>query len=295
MNEAEIQIIAGDITTINVDAIVDPTDPSYSGAGGLDLAIHRAAGKELEEALRTIRRSAAGGSVATPAFGIKTAKWIIHTVGPKWKKGFDHEEYTLAECYRNSLRIAVEHECGSIAFPCISVGGNGFPMDRAAEIAVRTVINTLQDAEDHSCIREIFFVCSQKHAEVYKKHLKKARIDSFLRYYSPESLPYHRSDKYYAYMRDLAFLEWGDMRSHHKYHSGFGKTEHSDRRDLHSEYDQYAQNLDSWDYDTCLAYLIAIFRPPHTYDGTGLILPHYAQCMNGTVRRVLIRMRTLLG
>lgn len=295
MNKTEYQIITGDITTIHADAIVNPTDSSYSGTGGLDFAIHRAAGRELAGVLHASRKLTDGEAIITPAFEIKTAKWIIHTVGPKWKKGFDFEEFTLAECYRNSLRIAVDHKCESIAFPCISVGSNGFPMDRAAEIAVRTVVNTLQGIADYSSIRQIFFVCSEKHAEIYKKHFKKAIIDSFLHYYSPESLPYYFSDKYYDYMGNLALLEWGDIKCHHRYHSCFGKIEHSDHRNYHSAYDHYARNLDSWDYNTCLAYLIEIFRPPFSYDGTELILPHYAQCKNGTVRRILIRMKTLVG
>ena len=295
MNGTKLQIITGDITKIDADAVVNSTDSICSGSGGLDFAIHKAAGAKLAEALCTGRKPAEGTAIITPAFEIKTAKWIIHTVGPKWKKGFDYEEFTLAECYRNSLRIAAEHKCESVAFPCISIGNNGFPADRAAEIAVRTVVNMVQDRNNTSDIRQIFFVCPEEQAEVYKKHMKNAIIDSFLHDYSPESMPYYGSDKYYACMQNLALLEWGDIKCHHKYHSCFGRIEPSNPHGYHSKYNQYAQNLNSWDYSTCLAYLIAIFRPPHTYDGTGLILPHYAQCKNGTVRRVLIRMRTLLG
>lgn len=295
MKRPTFAIITGDITKIEADAIVNPTDSSCSGLGGIDRAIQNAAGAELKRALQANRRFEDGDAIITPAFGIKTAKWIIHSVGPRWKAGFDHEEYKLAQCYRNSLRLAIDHKCHSIAFPCISTGANGFPPDRAAEIAVRTVAYWLQNNREDWDDLSILFVCPEKYAEIYKTHLKKAIIDDLLYWYSPESLPYPRSDIYYAHMRKLAVLEWGEMSCHHKYHNGFTKPAQTLPRGAHSEYDMYAQNMNSWDYNTCLAYIIEIFRSPYSYDGTGLIVPHFEQTMNGAVRRVLLRMRSLLG
>jgi len=292
MNNSAIKILTGDITAVSADAIVNPTDASFSASGGIDLAVHRAAGSELASALREIGRIGEGQAVITPAFNINSAGCIIHTVGPKWKTGFAGEEYALAECYRSSLRLALEQGCKSVAFPCISAGGMGFPAERAAEIAVCTVINTLQTLPEADGEPQIIFVCPEKFVELYKKQLKKAIIAAFLHYYSPESTPYHRSDKYYSYMKTLAVLQWGDMRCHRNYHGGFAKAEY---RPGYSEYDLFAMNMDTWDYNTCLAYIIEIFRAPYSYDGTGLPLPHYEQFSNGTVRRVLLRMQAMLG
>ena len=289
------KVVTGDITKIDADAIVNPTDVSCSGSGGIDFAIHRAAGADLKAALCGCERLDAGEARVTPAFDLRSAKWIIHTVGPRWENGFSLEEFKLAECYRNSLRIAFDQKCKSVAFPCISTGAGGFPADRAAEIAVRTVLNTLVHNWGKFPAIDVIFVCPEEFGELYKKHLKKAIIDSFVYHYAPESVPGFSLEAYYTFMRNLALLEWGNMESRHQYHINFAKPDQICRRGLHSVYDAYVQNMECWDYNTCLAYIMELFKPPYTYDGTGLLLPQSEQCMNGTVRRVLLRMRRLLG
>jgi len=205
------QIVVGDITTIDADAIINPTDSSYSGAGGIDLAIHSAAGKDLIQALSSNMRIEAGQAIITPSFQIKTAKWIIHTVGPKWKTGFFFEEFKLAECYRRSLQLAIDHDCKSVAFPCISIGANQFPKERAAEIAICTVANMLQAIDHVSCLKRVFFVCGSKiQSEIYKRQLKKAIIEYFIHNNSPESYEsFFSIGEYYSYVEQLAVLEWG--------------------------------------------------------------------------------------
>jgi len=125
-----------------VDAVVNAANPSLAGGGGVDGAIHRAAGaQDLAAACRAIGRCAPGDAVATDGFAL-AARWIIHTVGPVWRGGDDEEDGTLASCYRRSLEVADELGAASVAFPAISTGVYGFPPERAAAIAVRMVLET---------------------------------------------------------------------------------------------------------------------------------------------------------
>lgn len=291
------QIITGDITAIQADAIVNPTDSSFSGTGGIDFAIHKAAGWKLTEALHPEEKPEEGQAIITPAFGITSAKWIIHTVGPRWKSGHDQEDLKLAACYRDCLRLAIAQNCASIAFPCISTGTKGFPIDRAAEIAVRTVANVLQESSDPLPIRKILFVCAEKHADIYKKHLKEVILDVFLHDFSPPKPAGFPFYKYYFYMHQLANLEWGNLHRSLAYHENF-LTPHTCRltakHPICERYEEYAQNLGYWDYNTCLAFIIEIHRPAHTHDGPTPILPHLELAKSGTLRKVLLRMQTLL-
>lgn len=141
-----VDIIEGDITRLEVDAIVNAANKSLLGGGGVDGAIHRAAGPGLLAETRTLGGAQTGEAKITAGYNLP-AKFVIHTVGPVWHGGSHNEEGLLADCYRNSLRLAVENEVKTIAFPAISTGVYSFPIDRATEIAIGEIKAFLEKDE----------------------------------------------------------------------------------------------------------------------------------------------------
>ena len=178
-----IKIVQGDITTLAVDSIVNAANQMMLGGGGVDGAIHRAAGKELFEAclkvpeVRPGVRCPTGEARITPGFKLP-AKFVIHTVGPVYRDGAHGEPEKLVACYRNSLALAAENGCKSIAFPCISTGVYGYPIEAAAKIAVEEVREFLAASTFAHCATadkenaeemEVIFCCfSERDKRVYE-------------------------------------------------------------------------------------------------------------------------------
>ena len=164
----QIKLIFGDITKLEVDAIVNAANSSLMGGGGVDGAIHRAGGPtilaECREIVARCGRCEAGRAVITSG-GNLPAKFVIHTVGPVWRGGNNNEAELLEKAYLNSLKLAVENGIETIAFPNISTGVYGFPKEKAAEIAIRTVSEFLSTNDQ---IKQVYFVCfDQENFDLY--------------------------------------------------------------------------------------------------------------------------------
>jgi len=166
--DSRIEVSPGDITRLDVDAIVNAANAQLRPGGGVCGAIHRAAGKNLREACAKIGGCDTGQSVHTDGYDLK-AKYVIHTVGPVWHGGDRDEAALLASCYRTALKIAKEIGARSLAFPAISTGIYGFPLDRATAIAVATVRDFLQ--QDDSLERVVFSVFGAEAEAAYRSEL----------------------------------------------------------------------------------------------------------------------------
>ncbi len=165
-----IEITQANITQLPVEAIVNAANSSLLGGGGVDGSIHRAAGPELVHECRLLGGCKTGQAKITRGYKLP-ATWIIHTVGPVWQGGFSGEPELLAACYRNSLNIAVERQIQTIAFPAISCGVYGYPVDQAAAIALRETTEFLKG--DHELEKVIFACFTQETHEAYTKALSR--------------------------------------------------------------------------------------------------------------------------
>lgn len=164
--ESPIDIQLTDITTLKVDVIVNAANNSLLGGGGVDGAIHRAAGPELLQACRPLGGCETGSAKITPGFKL-AARWVIHTVGPVWHGGNTNEAELLANCYRSCFELARQHKIHSIAFPAISCGVYGYPLEAACEIALREIRRELDNSPD---IEQVVLACfNDPIATIYRK------------------------------------------------------------------------------------------------------------------------------
>lgn len=165
----KIKLFRGDITSLNVDAVVNAANTSLLGGGGVDGAIHRAAGKELLAECRTLNGCATGDAKITKGYNLP-AKFVIHTVGPVWHGGKSGEPEKLASCYRRCLELAFENGIKTIAFPNISTGVYGYPKKEAAKIALQTVTSFLENYNEIDQV--IFCIFDNENFECYRELLQ---------------------------------------------------------------------------------------------------------------------------
>ncbi len=166
MGKEKIQIIQGDITKLEVEAIVNAANNSLLGGGGVDGAIHRAAGPDLLEECRQLNGCLTGEAKITKGYRLPT-EYVIHTVGPVWHGGTQGEAEQLASCYQNCFALSEAHQVKTIAFPAISTGVYGYPIENATQIAIREAMNFLQKS---SLLERVIFVCFGE--PVYQCYLK---------------------------------------------------------------------------------------------------------------------------
>lgn len=172
MNRIEIQ--QGDITKLKVDAIVNAANTSLLGGGGVDGAIHRAAGLKLLEECRTLNGCRTGEAKITKGYNLP-AKFVIHTAGPVWHGGTNHEDELLHNCYLNSLQVAELNKIKTIAFPSISTGVYRFPFERAAKVVINTTINFLSENQS---IETVIFICFSREDYIKYREIFKLMIES---------------------------------------------------------------------------------------------------------------------
>jgi len=174
INKAILELVQGDITQQAIDAIINAANPTLLGGGGVDGAIHRAAGPELLAESSTLGGCKTGDAKITKGYRLK-AKHVIHTVGPVYRRAGARAPDLLASAYRRSLEVASENHLKSIAFPSISTGAYGYPLDKAAPIALKTVADYLKKHQDIELVRLVLF--DQNTLKAYEEALKKLSAD----------------------------------------------------------------------------------------------------------------------
>jgi O-acetyl-ADP-ribose deacetylase len=167
----QFEIFEGDITKLNVDVIVNAANKALLGGGGVDGAIHSAAGRELLEACLLLNGCKTGDAKITKGFNLP-AKFVIHAVGPVWRDGNANEATLLESCYRKSIKLAIDYQLESIAFPAISTGVYSFPKELAAEIAISTTKDMLKTSNQIQKV--IFALFDSENCEIYQRILNKA-------------------------------------------------------------------------------------------------------------------------
>jgi O-acetyl-ADP-ribose deacetylase (regulator of RNase III) len=170
-----VRVVQGDITTLEVDAIVNAANQELAGGGGVDGAIHRAGGPEIM--VETLKRFPGGcrtGAAVTTRAGALKARYVIHAVGPRWRGGAHGEVQLLASAWRSALHEAIAHECRTVAVPSLSTGIYGFPIQGAAEIAVREILSVLGDLPPGRALDVLICAFSAEDAGVYRKALASA-------------------------------------------------------------------------------------------------------------------------
>ena len=175
INKSRLELVEGDITEQDTEAIVNAANPSLLGGGGVDGAIHRAAGPELLEECRTLGGCQTGDAKITKGYRLK-AKHVIHTVGPVYHRDSGRAPELLASAYRRSLEVASENSVRSVSFPSISTGAYGYPMEEAAPIALQTAINYLESHADIELVRFVLF--GRRAYQVYERALQEILAQS---------------------------------------------------------------------------------------------------------------------
>lgn len=171
INNSVLELVVGDITKQNTDSVVNAANRRLAGGGGVDGAIHQAAGPQLAKASKLLAPCDPGEAVLTPGYDL-TSKWVIHTVGPIYSGGIRREAKILSVAYRNSLRIATQSRFASVAFPSISTGIYGYPIDKAAKIALQTTMDIMAKLDEILLVR--FVLYSQQDFQVYRQVLEDA-------------------------------------------------------------------------------------------------------------------------
>ena len=166
----KLEVILGDITTLETDAVVNAANKSLLGGGGVDGAIHRVAGGRLLEECKTLGGCSTGKAKITKGYGLK-ASYIIHTVGPVWRGGNSGEPQLLQGCYESVLKLCFEKDLTSVAFPAISTGAYGYPKEEACKIAIKTVYQLLLDHRSIKIKKVIFCCFDEKDLELYQKEI----------------------------------------------------------------------------------------------------------------------------